>query len=50
MLTTNKTKKSLEVAVTGELKPGITAKDLILGIIAKYGTDFCNWLCDRVYG
>jgi 3-isopropylmalate/(R)-2-methylmalate dehydratase large subunit len=34
--------KSLEVAVTGELKPGITAKDLILGIIAKYGTDFAT--------
>lgn len=34
--------KSLEVAITGELKPGITAKDLILAIIAKYGTDFAT--------
>ncbi len=34
--------KTLEVHVTGELKPGVTAKDLILGIIAKYGTDFAT--------
>src|SRR5690625_3719263 len=34
--------KTLEVRVNGKLKPGITAKDLILGIIAKYGTDFAT--------
>ncbi|MFD1674502.1 3-isopropylmalate dehydratase large subunit [Alicyclobacillus fodiniaquatilis] len=32
--------KTLEVAFRGELRPGITAKDMILGLIAKYGTDF----------
>lgn len=34
--------KTLEVRVVGDLKPGITAKDLILGIISKYGTDFAT--------
>lgn len=34
--------KTLEVRVNGQLKPGITAKDLILGIIAQYGTDFAT--------
>lgn len=34
--------KSLEVAITGNLKPGTTAKDLILAIIAQYGTDFAT--------
>lgn len=34
--------KTLEVRVNGSLKPGVKAKDLILGIIAKYGTDFAT--------
>lgn len=34
--------KTLEVRVKGKLAPGVTAKDLILGIIAKYGTDFAT--------
>jgi len=34
--------KTMEVRVNGRLKPGVTAKDLILGIIAKYGTDFAT--------
>lgn len=34
--------KTLEVRVNGTRKPGITAKDLILGIIAQYGTDFAT--------
>ncbi len=34
--------KTLEIRVNGALKPGITAKDLILGIIGKYGTDFAT--------
>lgn len=34
--------KTMEVRVNGALKPGITAKDLILGIIAQYGTDFAT--------
>ncbi|MCY9657260.1 3-isopropylmalate dehydratase large subunit [Paenibacillus chondroitinus] len=34
--------KTLEVRITGSLKPGVTAKDLILGVIAKYGTDFAT--------
>ncbi|MFC4769569.1 3-isopropylmalate dehydratase large subunit [Effusibacillus consociatus] len=32
--------KTMEVRVVGKLPLGVTAKDLILGIIAKYGTDF----------
>ncbi|GAB7387615.1 3-isopropylmalate dehydratase large subunit [Bacillaceae bacterium] len=32
--------KTLEVHLTGKLQPGVTAKDIILGLIAKYGTDF----------
>lgn len=34
--------KTMEVRVNGKLSPGVTAKDLILGIIAKYGTDFAT--------
>ncbi|NDI34444.1 3-isopropylmalate dehydratase large subunit [Chengkuizengella sediminis] len=34
--------KTLEVRINGKLNPGITAKDLILGVIAKYGTDFAT--------
>src|SRR5690606_15174740 len=34
--------KTMEVRVNGKLKPGITAKDLILAVIAKYGTDFAT--------
>jgi 3-isopropylmalate/(R)-2-methylmalate dehydratase large subunit len=32
--------KTMEVRVLGARRPGVTAKDLILGIIAQYGTDF----------
>ncbi len=32
--------KTLQVKVSGELGPGITAKDVILGIIATYGVNF----------
>ncbi|WP_018133154.1 3-isopropylmalate dehydratase large subunit [Effusibacillus pohliae] len=32
--------KTMEVRVNGKLPFGVTAKDLILGMIAKYGTDF----------
>ncbi|MEC0246970.1 3-isopropylmalate dehydratase large subunit [Paenibacillus chitinolyticus] len=34
--------KTLEVRVNGALPVGVTAKDLILGIIAQYGTDFAT--------
>ncbi|ALS21425.1 MULTISPECIES: 3-isopropylmalate dehydratase large subunit [Paenibacillus] len=34
--------KTLEVRINGKLRPGVTAKDLILGVIAKYGTDFAT--------
>ncbi|TMV51199.1 3-isopropylmalate dehydratase large subunit [Paenibacillus mesophilus] len=34
--------KTMEVRVVGKLRTGVTAKDLILGIIAKYGTDFAT--------
>ncbi|WJH34151.1 3-isopropylmalate dehydratase large subunit [Paenibacillus aurantius] len=34
--------KTLEVRINGKLNPGVTAKDLILGVIAKYGTDFAT--------
>ncbi|TJY44286.1 3-isopropylmalate dehydratase large subunit [Cohnella pontilimi] len=32
--------KTMEVRFVGKRRPGITAKDMILGLIAKYGTDF----------
>ena len=35
-----KKSKTMNVAVSGALRPGVTAKDLILGIISQYGTDF----------
>jgi 3-isopropylmalate/(R)-2-methylmalate dehydratase large subunit len=34
--------KTMEVRVNGSRKPGITAKDIILGIISQYGTDFAT--------
>ncbi len=34
--------KTMEIRVKGSLKQGVTAKDLILGIIGKYGTDFAT--------
>ncbi|MFX3633429.1 MAG: 3-isopropylmalate dehydratase large subunit [Candidatus Pristimantibacillus sp.] len=34
--------KTMEVRFKGSRKPGVTAKDLILGVIAQYGTDFAT--------
>ncbi len=34
------TSPTMELRVTGMPAPGVTAKDIILGIIAQYGTDF----------
>ncbi|OKP86828.1 isopropylmalate isomerase [Paenibacillus helianthi] len=34
--------KTMEVRFTGRRNPGVTAKDMILGVIAKYGTDFAT--------
>jgi len=34
--------KTMEVRFVGKRPPGIAAKDLILGLIAKYGTDFAT--------
>lgn len=35
-----KKSKTMKIQVNGVLKAGVTAKDLVLGIISKYGTDF----------
>ncbi|ERK29242.1 3-isopropylmalate dehydratase large subunit [Clostridium intestinale] len=35
-----KKSRTMKIEVKGSFKSGITAKDLILGIISKYGTDF----------
>ncbi|HEY2491593.1 MAG TPA: 3-isopropylmalate dehydratase large subunit, partial [Paenibacillus sp.] len=34
--------KTMEIRFVGHRKPGVTAKDMILGVIAKYGTDFAT--------
>ncbi len=34
--------KTMEVRFIGKRKPGVTAKDMILGVIAQYGTDFAT--------
>lgn len=34
--------KTMEVRFIGNRKPGVTAKDMILGVISKYGTDFAT--------
>jgi 3-isopropylmalate/(R)-2-methylmalate dehydratase large subunit len=34
--------KTMEIRFNGSRKPGVTAKDMILGVIAKYGTDFAT--------
>lgn len=34
--------KTMEVRFVGSRNPGVTAKDMILGVIAKYGTDFAT--------
>ncbi|KWX78046.1 3-isopropylmalate dehydratase large subunit [Paenibacillus jilunlii] len=34
--------KTMEVRFKGKRNPGVTAKDMILGVIAKYGTDFAT--------
>ncbi len=34
--------KTMEVRFVGRRNPGVTAKDMILGVIAKYGTDFAT--------
>jgi 3-isopropylmalate/(R)-2-methylmalate dehydratase large subunit len=35
-----KKSKTLKLEIKGSLQPNVSAKDLILGIISKYGTDF----------
>ncbi len=37
-----KKSKTMKVEYKGSLKPGVTAKDMILGLISKYGTDFAT--------
>lgn len=34
--------KTMEIRFVGHRKPSVTAKDMILGVIAKYGTDFAT--------
>ncbi|WP_429371571.1 3-isopropylmalate dehydratase large subunit [Paenibacillus sp. DS2015] len=34
--------KTMEIRFVGHRKAGVTAKDMILGVIAKYGTDFAT--------
>ena len=34
--------KTMEIRFNGKRKAGVTAKDLILGVIAQYGTDFAT--------
>ncbi|MDO5707855.1 MAG: 3-isopropylmalate dehydratase large subunit [Andreesenia angusta] len=37
-----KKSKTMKVEFKGSLKEGVTAKDMILGLISKYGTDFAT--------
>ncbi|MCR8842901.1 3-isopropylmalate dehydratase large subunit [Paenibacillus sp. SC116] len=36
------TSKTMEIRFVGKRNAGVTAKDMILGVIAKYGTDFAT--------
>ncbi len=37
-----KKSKTMKIEYKGSLKPGVTAKDMILGLISEYGTDFAT--------
>jgi 3-isopropylmalate/(R)-2-methylmalate dehydratase large subunit len=40
--------QAMQIRVEGELRPGVTAKDIVLAIIGRIGTAGGNGLCDRV--
>lgn len=42
--------KRMGIEITGELQPGVYAKDIILALIAKYGTDFGVGYAAEFYG
>ena len=42
--------KTMQIDVSGELGPGVTAKDVILAIIGKIGTAGATGYVDRVHG
>lgn len=42
--------KRMGIEITGQLQPGVYAKDIILALIAKYGTDFGVGYAAEFYG
>lgn len=42
--------KNMGIKITGCLQPGVTAKDIVMSLIAKYGTNFADGYAIEFYG
>ena len=42
--------QNMGIKITGKLRPGVTAKDIVMALIAKYGTNFAEGYAIEFYG